>query len=336
MGYGGNLIWTSVFRTLHEHDGRAIAVAHKPLLSDLVAGRLYNGTVCLGGDAVFRHNPRLSFPAKIRKSAAALLLDRLFALAIRPEPLRKAYERWVFARAEAAAAAGGPHYVHVDMTIHSYADTERNRSYVWKSPGRAADTMLRPFLDRPAAEECELYFTAEEEAEADTLLREAGLSAGTFIAVEPDTNRDWFGDLRAWPRDRWQQVVDRLRASHPDLPVVQLGLPGSPPLAGVVDLRGRTSFRLAALIIARSRLFAGTEGGLMHAANAVRAPALILWGGLTLPEFAGYPTRQTVLCKYVACAPCGHFGWCDNDHACMRDIGVNEVAQAALALIGDV
>lgn len=333
MGFGGNLIWTSALKTLHEAEGRPLTLVHQPLLSDLVAGRLHDGAVSLAEDAIFRGNPRFTFTDRRPKGPLARLADRLFRVVLRPEFLRKGYERWVFRRAEALARAGGPHFIHVDMTIHSYAETEGDRCYIWKTPGRAADTMLRDFLDAPASHDCEMVFTAEEERRADALLARAGLAPGRFVAVEPDTNRDWFGDLRAWPRERWQQVAERLRQARPDLPVAQLGVPGAPALDGVVDLRGGTDFRVAALVIRRSALFMGTEGGLMHAANAVEAPALILWGGLTLPDFAGYPDRQTVIRKHVPCAPCGRFGWCDRDHACMRSIEVEEVARAALRLL---
>src|SRR5690606_34261146 len=122
-----------------------------------------------------------------------------------------------------------------------------------------------------------------------------------FVAVEPDSNRDWFGDLRSWPLERWQLLCDRLRRERPDLPVVQVGLGRSGILSGTLDLTKRTSFRQAALVLSRSALFIGTESGLMHAARAVEAPSLILWGGITLPEFIGYPDRQTTICKRVAC-----------------------------------
>jgi ADP-heptose:LPS heptosyltransferase len=111
---------------------------------------------------------------------------------------------------------------------------------------------------------------------------------------------------------------------------VQVGaVTSAPAIAGAVDLRGKTSFRDACLVLKRARLFIGTESGLMHASNAVGAHALILWGGLTLPEFIGYPQRQRTLCKYVACAPCGNNGWCDNGRICMTRIGVDEALDAA-------
>ena len=52
---------------------------------------------------------------------------------------------------------------------------------------------------------------------------------------------------------------------------------------------------------------------------------LIIWGGVTLPEFAGYKDNSNIICQYVDCAPCGNFGWCDNNHVCMEQISLEKV-----------
>ena len=328
MGYGGNLIWTSVFKTLNERDGRKLAPVHLPQLSDLLAGALHDRAVSLAEDAIYRGNPRLVFPPATAKGALARLLDAVSRLALRPPALRRAFEAWILRRADAADAPPAPRLIHVDMRLHSYAETQDRRRTIWKTQPRAADATLARLGGGAASLDCEFHFTAAEHAEADALVAAHGLRDG-FVAIEPETNRDYFGELRAWPAERWAALVAALRDSHPGLPVAQLGIGKGPAIAGVVDLRGRTSFRVASLLLQRARLFVGTESGLMHAANAVGARALILWGGITLPEFAGYPTRQRTICKYVACAPCGQSGWCDNGHVCMRGIEVDEVVTAA-------
>lgn len=333
MGYGGNLIWTSVIKTLHERDGRPLAVVTLPGLSDVLAGRLYDSGSSLKSDEIFRGNPRLVFPPSHPKSAATKLIDRLFMRALSVfEPLREAYELFIFGRSEGAVKRGDVRLLHIDMRIHSYGGRHRNRKIEWKPHARAADAVLAHFQSGQASDDCEIYLTASEDAAALALIENESL-AGGFVAIEPDTNREFFGDLRAWPRERWAAFLERLSKSHPRLKTVQIGVPDAPPLPGVIDFRGRVDFRTACALIKRARLFIGTEGGLMHAANAVNAKALILWGGVTLPEFAGYPKRQRTICKYVACAPCGNLGWCENGHICMRQITVDEVAVAASQIL---
>jgi len=78
-------------------------------------------------------------------------------------------------------------------------------------------------------------------------------------------------------------------------------------------------------MIARSKLFLGTEGGLMHAANAVKTRALVVWGGLTEPLFASYPGKDEIIHVGAPCAPCGLLGKCPNNHRCMRDITIEQV-----------
>lgn len=332
MGYGGNLIWTTVFKALNEREGRAVAPVHMPRASDLAAGRLYDADTDLRDDPIYRGNPRLFFAPRRPKGAVARLVDRGFVRLLSLAGQRERYERWIVARAARADDGRAPMLVHVDMRIHSYAAAQERRRTVWKAAPRAATAMLEHLGGGTASDDCEMYFAADEHREAARVLDEAGV-AGPFVAVEPETNTAYFGDLRAWPRESWQATVERVRRARSDVAIVQLGVGTAPALEGAVDLRNRTSFRVAALLLAKARLFVGTEGGLMHAANAVGARALILWGGITLPEFIGYPTRQRTLCKYVACAPCGQNGWCDNGRICMRTIAVDEVFGAVLEML---
>ena len=332
MGYGGNLIWTSVIKTLHERDGRPLGLVKLPGPSDLIAGRLYDGGSSFENDEIFRHNPRAVFPPAYAKPGYARLLDSLFFRALGLTRMLKFYERYVFARSEKAAAGGALRLLHIDMRIHSYAERQTAKRMIWKPQARAADAVLANFGSGPASEDCELYLTDAEYAAADALMAREGISRG-FVIVEPDTNRDYFGELRAWPRDRWLAFVRKMRTAYPALAFVQIGIPDGELLPDVVDLRGKTDFRIACVLLKRSRLFVGTEGGLMHAANAVGAKALILWGGVTMPEFAGYPSRQRTICKRVVCAPCGQLGWCDNGHICMQQISVDEVVVAAGELL---
>ena len=331
MGLGGDLIWTAILKAVHDHDGEPPVACFMPGISDLLAGRLYEGSVSLRDNAVFRHNPFVALTEARRKSLGSRGLDTAARLILKFPPARRCYEDWIFRRAERVRAEGGPHFVHIDLQRHSYAARQTRRRTYWKQ-GRAVDAMAGPFGVERVEEPPNLHFTQDERSAVSRLLAEAGLHKA-FVAIEPDTNRDWFGELRAWPMDRWQTVVDRVREAHPDLPVAQVGLGRSGILEGVVDLTGRTGFRDAALVIGRATLFIGTEGGLMHAARAVDARALILWGGVTLPEFIGYPDHQTTICKHVFCAPCGNAGWCPNGHRCMLDIEVGEVADTALHLL---
>jgi ADP-heptose:LPS heptosyltransferase len=329
MGYGGDLIWSGVFRALHDHDGRQVVVVNTPKLSDLLVGRMHDRGANFSDRPIFLGNPRVAYlPAK-PKGRLTRLLDLAFAGFLKVTGVRKAYERTIFALAARVRKPDTNRLVHVDMLIHSYAAEEFKTHFVWKQGGHAIETILHGFGVAPTSFRPELYLEEQEQRHVTEVLADAGVS-GPFIVCEPDSNPEWFGELRSWPREQWVELVQRLRRARPDIIVVQVGVPGTPAVPDAVDIRGRTTFREAAALIARSQLFIGTEGGLMHAARAVDAKALILWGGVTLPEFAGYPASHRIICHRVACAPCGQFGWCNNGHVCMRRISVDETLKAAL------
>ncbi len=333
MGLGGNLIWTGVLKAIHETDARLPVVCRKPGLSDLLSGVLWDRAVSLNDDPVFRLNPNLTFTVAESKSGLSRLVDRLFSMLIRPQFLRRAFENWVHHLAEERFRNGGARLVHVDMVIHSYAQAQTSRRMLWKQGGHASQIIAKGFGIELATPTCEMVFSSAEEEWLHQFLNSIELLS-PFVVMEPGTNRDWFGSLRGWPQHRWESLIRRFALEFPGMPVVQIGMKETPPIDGAIDLRGKTSFRQAALLMRQSSLFVGTEGGLMHAAKATGANALILWGGVTLPEFAGYPESQRVICHYVACAPCGNLGWCDKGHTCMNSIGVDEVIGEMRQLLG--
>ncbi|MCR4378619.1 MAG: hypothetical protein NUV50_11080 [Rhodospirillales bacterium] len=331
MGYGGNLIWTSVLSAIRKHDNAKPVACFLPGISDLMAGYLYDRSQSCEHDVVFQGNPDIHFLPISNKTKMDRILDNGLKVFLKVPAWRQMYESYIFKKSELVHANAGQHFVHIDMQCHSYASHQTRRKTFWKT-GRAEHAMAKHFgvKDTPATPK--LYFDQTEHEHVQNLLATASLN-GPFIVVEPDTNCDWFGELRAWPFQRWQAVCDTIKEYHPDIPIVQIGLGRLGTLKGCIDLTNKTSFREAALVIKQATLFMGTEGGLMHAARAVNAKALILWGGITLPEFIGYPEHQTTLCKYVNCAPCGNAGWCEQSHKCMNGISIEDVTEAALALI---
>jgi len=217
--------------------------------------------------------------------------------------------------------------LHLDMGIHSYVEQDLPERQVWREGGHIIDLFCRNFGVTAIQRRPELYFVASEEKWIRQWLEKQKLKPGSYIVVEPHTKEDWFGKLRAWPFERWTALfqTDALRGERG---VVQVGLKGKAVLPGVLDQTGRLSFRETALVMREAELFIGTEGGLMHAAAAVGVPSVILYGGITRPEFSGYPELQSIVCNYVECIHCGLKGDCPNDHICMNSITVEQVADA--------
>lgn len=130
-------------------------------------------------------------------------------------------------------------------------------------------------------------------------------------------NKEWFPN-------RFQQVVNAL---GPAFTFVQLGDRRDPLLDGVRDLRGRTTLRESAAVLANSLAFCGIVGGLMHLARAVDCRAAIVYGGRELPSQSGYAVNEN-LAVNPPCSPCWFRNRCDYRHVCVDSIHADEVAAA--------
>jgi hypothetical protein len=129
---------------------------------------------------------------------------------------------------------------------------------------------------------------------------------------------------KEWYPDRFQTVANALASRWE---VVQIGLRGDPALAGAVDLRGRTSLRESAALLAGAQAFIGLVGLLMHLARAVDCPAVIVYGGREHPGQSGYIGNEN-LYSPVPCAPCWRWNSCDYDHRCMSALQPADVLGA--------
>jgi hypothetical protein len=169
-----------------------------------------------------------------------------------------------------------------------------------------------------------LPLAAGELQRADSWADCIALQSASLTAAVPMPNKQW-------RTDRLQAVADHLAARG--LRVVQVGSASDPALRGVTDLRGRTSLRETAAVLARARLFVGLVGFLMHLARAVECPGVIIYGGREPPELTGY-SCNTNLAGRPACAPCWQRSRCDFGHVCMESIeagAVIDAVEAALA-----
>ena len=324
MGLGGHLLWSSVVRRLHEDSGKPVRVGYLPGLTDLLRGELHDVSRSVRNDTIFRDNPRIDAQPVVEKPSVFIAVDRAVIAALRLLGLLRVYERFIFWLVCQTRHRCGVWYAHIDMKLHSYVRQETPERMIWKEGGHIIDILLANYGLIARDYECEMYFSPHEE-EAVNRLQESLKLTTDFVVIEPHSNSQWFGDLREWSFERWECVVEWLRDQN--YPVVQIGEGGRPVLEGAIDVTGRASFREAVLLMKRARLFLGQEGGLMHAANAVNVQSVIVWGGLTLPEFAGY-SKHTVLCSRVECAPCGFRGCCPYDKKCLTTVQTSDVISA--------
>jgi len=129
---------------------------------------------------------------------------------------------------------------------------------------------------------------------------------------------------KQWAPERYQAVAEALKEK---VTWIQLGTANDPPINGAIDLRGRTTLRESAAIVANARVLLGEAGFLMHLARAVETRAVIVYGGREDPAVSGYRAHENIVGR-TPCSPCWQRTRCDFGHECMRMISVEEVAAA--------
>lgn len=327
MGLGADLLWTPVLRALQARNGKRIVLCDRPRLSDFLAGADHDRASKRRLSPVFEGNPFVEFPPVLEKSALSRWLDRIGETLIGFNRLKSQIEDSCYRRTRNNVFKT----IYLDLPHHSYVAASNSERYMWKPGGHIIDILAASVSLSGVPHQCEFFFKNEEKSRVEGIIGKSGFSR--FITIEPNTNPGFFGDLRAWPFERWQAVVGWIEKNHPGTTVVQVGSAGGRILDGVVNMCGVLSFRETAIMIGRSFLFLGTEGGLMHTANAVKTRALAVWGGLTDPSFAAYPEKDEIVHVGAPCAPCGLLGHCPNNHRCMLDISVERVINKLSGMI---
>jgi heptosyltransferase-2 len=139
-----------------------------------------------------------------------------------------------------------------------------------------------------------------------------------------------FGPAKRWPAEYFAALAERL--VNDGYAVWLLGSPkdrdvaaavlaaGRQPAAALVDLTGRTDLGTAIDLMSIASLVVSNDSGLMHAAAAVGAPLVALFGSSS-PAYTPPRSARARIAKIdIACSPCfkrecplGHF-------RCMREL----------------
>lgn len=212
--------------------------------------------------------------------------------------------------------AGNPHIVYrfTPGRCNRVISGSGVRPYIKsKSPERWTWTTYAPY---PAL----MIFTSDELQFAD---KHKG-----HVVVEPNV-KDVGHANKAWVKERWQDLVARF----PPGTFLQLRASNHVPVLPGAQWVQTPSFRHALAVLAVSRGYVGTEGGLMHGAAAVGAPAVILWSEFIAPNITGYAAHTNIR---HAGEPCGRRTDCPGCRKSMEAITVDEVTDAVRVKISSV
>lgn len=163
----------------------------------------------------------------------------------------------------------------------------------------------------------QLFLNSQEEQEASAIMRAHHHPVIIHTTALTTKNKNW-------TTAKWNELI----RSMPNHTFVQIGLKSEPALEGVVDLRGKVTFRQAMGLIKYAQSFVGVDSAFSHVTNAFDIPGVILFGP-SVPGIWGHPNNINIY-KDLHCSPCIDLlrDGCPYGNACMRDITVEEVREA--------
>jgi hypothetical protein len=185
-------------------------------------------------------------------------------------------------------------------------------SVMCQKAGITGTIALRPYLT----------LTEGEAQQGRKLRRQVAIQSSGLDAKHGMRNKNW-------SLEGYQSVVSALKGRYD---FVHIGSRSDPALDGVLDLRGKTTLRETAAVLAGSLAFVGQVGLLMHLARAVDCRSVIVYGGRETPAQSGYPSNEN-LYSPVSCSPCWRLNSCPYDRMCLKMIGAAEVIDALEAQV---
>ncbi len=314
-------------------DARRVVLTNRPVMAKTSAVDAVLGPTGLAHETI-HFDAGLSSPA-----AMWTLLQQLRPL--RPRTLvwlsegrgpartsiMKAFFRLAGVRRFIGVPSGDPRAIHPEITGTGLWQGEAQRlAAAVRELGDAA-------LDDPAS--WNYHITEDEQAEADRLI--AGWSgASRFIGFSIGGK----APVKDWGDDNWRRVLGRL--SDTGLGLVLFGAEDeaerSRALAEgwsgpMLDLCGRASPRISALILARALCYLGHDSGPMHLAASMGIPAVAVFAGQRKPGvWFPYGDGHRPLYNRTHCFGCYLDVCTEFDKKCIMGIMPEQV----LAAVGEV
>ncbi|EAH6812312.1 CDP-glycerol--glycerophosphate glycerophosphotransferase, partial [Campylobacter jejuni] len=139
---------------------------------------------------------------------------------------------------------------------------------------------------------------------------------------------------KTYPFEKLQEVVNSLQEKYD---FIQIGTKKDLPLRGALDLREKLTLREVASTLYNSDLFVGGIGGLMHMANAVGCPSVVLYSEAEPNYMVNYYNNINVFPVDNTCVKCTegkHCPWTslckaeDQKYSCIDNIRIEDVIDA--------
>jgi heptosyltransferase-2 len=197
---------------------------------------------------------------------------------------------------------------------------------------------ILPQESPPEGVQPELQLPAEYEKWADEFLASNGLQGSRLLGLAPGAA---FGPAKCWPADRFASAAQELVQDGYDA-VLLFGSPGEAATTAqvaaefdevkVMDLAGRTDLGQALALLKRLSMFLTNDSGLMHAAAALGAPTVAVFGSTNPVTTSPLGPEVALVRREVECSPCLKPECPRGDLICFDGITPQDVAAAARGL----
>ena len=117
------------------------------------------------------------------------------------------------------------------------------------------------------------------------------------VVIEPNVKQN-ASPNKNWGHERWTRLVALMRVAG--VQPWQLGSAGTQLIPGA-KLIETPDFRYACAVLARAKAAVLPEGGLHHAAAALKVPAVVIFGGYIGPKQTGYEGQVSLFTGGQAC-----------------------------------
>ncbi len=204
-------------------------------------------------------------------------------------------------------------------------DYPGNRAYVDNENSDSSHFAFNPGFAAPVGK---IYFSDEEQQHIENLKKEMGEN---FVIIEPNVKGNISGDNKAWGWNKWQRLIERTRGQ---VSWFQVGTTSTGRILKHVWRRPTPRFRGALMVLAASKGFVGTDGGMHHAAAALGKRAVVVWGHYTSPNQLGYEGHLNIVPDNPPKVGCGRFQPCEDCRKAMESISEATVHQAVLEAFG--
>jgi ADP-heptose:LPS heptosyltransferase len=189
------------------------------------------------------------------------------------------------------------------------------------------------------SESWDLRLTDEEKENASSFLR---FNSDKIIAVSAGTKMQ----AKDWEESNWLALMAELKIHLPGWTMVMVGAPEEAGISAKcleawgqdgINLCGKTSPRVSAVILQRAKLFIGHDSGPMHLAAAVGTPCVAIFAARNIPrQWFPRGLNNTIIYHKTDCAGCGLEICIEQKKTCILSISVAEVRDAVLNRIASL